>query len=95
MALPSIGLIWQLARRIEDVFEKVDNATRGLTKLRDDLIDLEKRVTALENREELLIEKTRTAAAVAASGAVTNHLVDLARRVGGLEAGQATQKRLE
>ena len=44
MALPSIGLIWQLARRIEDVFEKVDNATRGLSKLRDDLVELERRV---------------------------------------------------
>jgi phage shock protein A len=78
MALPSTGLIWQLARRIEDVFEKVDNATRGLAKLRDELVELEKRVAALENREELLVEKTRTAAAMAASAAVNHHLVDLA-----------------
>jgi BMFP domain-containing protein YqiC len=71
MAIPGVSLLWQLARRVEKVFEEVDNANRGLAKLRDDLNDLEKRVTALEGREELLVEKTRTAAAVAASSAVT------------------------
>jgi hypothetical protein len=56
MAIPGVGLLWQLARRIEKVFEEVDNANRGLAKLRDELNDLEKRVTALEGREELLVE---------------------------------------
>jgi phage shock protein A len=93
MAIPGVSLLWQLARRIEKVFEEVDNANRGLAKLRDELNDLEKRVAALESREELLIEKTRTAAAVAASGAVTQHLVDMSRRIGALEAGG--QRRIE
>lgn len=74
MAIPGVSLLWQLARRVEKVFEEVDNANRGLAKLHDELNDLEKPVAALEGREELLIEKTRTAAAVAASGAVTQHL---------------------
>jgi predicted nucleic acid-binding Zn-ribbon protein len=93
MAIPGVGLLWQLARRIEKVFEEVDNANRGLAKLRDELNDLEKRVTALEGREELLVEKTRTAASVAASSAVTHHLVDMSRRIGALEAGG--HKRIE
>jgi chromatin segregation and condensation protein Rec8/ScpA/Scc1 (kleisin family) len=70
MAIPGVSLLWQLARRA-DAFEEVDNANRGLAKLRDKMNDLEKRVTALESREEPLVEKTRTAASVAANSAVT------------------------
>ena len=55
---------------------------------------LEKRVASLEGREELLIEKSRAAAAVAASGAVTTHLVDMSRRIGVLEAGRGGAMRL-
>jgi predicted nucleic acid-binding Zn-ribbon protein len=95
MAIPGVSLLWQLARRVEKVFEEVDNANRGLAKLRDELHELEKRVTALEGREELLVEKTRTAASVAASSAVTIHLVDMSRRIGALEAGQGTPRRIE
>jgi hypothetical protein len=95
VAIPGISLLWQLARRVEKVFEEVDNANRGLAKLRDEMNELEKRVTALEGREELLVEKTRTAASVAASSAVTTHLVDMSRRIGALEAGQGGQRRIE
>lgn len=49
----------------------------------------------LENREELLVERTRSAAAVAASNAVTHELVEMSRRIGALEAGQGGQRRLE
>ena len=73
--------------------QEVDNANRGLAKLRDELIDLEKRVTALEGRKELLVEKTRTAASVAAGIAVTTHLVDMSRRIGALGAGD--QRKIE
>ena len=68
----------------------------GLAALRDELQQLERRVTALEGREELLIERTRSAATVAASSAVTQHLVDMSRRIGALEAGQGGgQRRIE
>jgi cell division protein FtsB len=50
------------------VFDGVQNPTRGLEKLRDDLRALEKRVAKLEGGEELLIERARSSAAVAASG---------------------------
>ena len=69
MALPILGSIWQLARRVEDLFQDVAKLVQGLAAVRDELHDLEKRVTALEGREELLVEKTRTAASVAASSA--------------------------
>jgi predicted nucleic acid-binding Zn-ribbon protein len=95
MAIPVLGNIWQLARRVEDLFTDVAKLVQGLAAARDELRDLEKRVTALEGREELLVEKTRTAASMAASSAVTTHLVDMSRRIGALEAGQGSQRRIE
>jgi hypothetical protein len=44
----------------------------------DELRQLEKRVASLEAREELLIERARSAAGVAASSAVTTHLINVA-----------------
>jgi cell division protein FtsB len=90
-----IGLLWQLACRIENVFDGVQNATRGLEKLRDDLRELEKRVAKLEGGEEPLIERARSSAAVAASGAVTQHLVEMSRRIGALEERSGSRNRLK
>ena len=96
MAIPVLGGIWQLARRIENIFQDVAKLVHGLAALRDELQQLERRVTALEGREELLIGRTRSAATVAASSAVTQHLVDMSRRIGALEAGQGGgQRRIE
>ncbi len=95
MALRDLGIVWRLARRIEDLFERVDNATRSIQALRESFGEIEKRVAALEAREDLVIEKTKAAAAVAASNAVTHHLIDMSRRIGALEAGQGAQRRLE
>ena len=95
MAIPVLGSIWQLARRVEDLFQDVAKPVKGLPAARDELQQLERRVSALEGREELLVEKTRSAAAIAASNAVTHELVDLSRRIGALEAGQGSHKRIE
>jgi hypothetical protein len=95
MALPILGSIWQLARRVEDLFQDVAKLVQGLAAARDELRDLERRVTALEGREELLAEKTRTAASIAASSVVTQHLVDMSRRIGALEAQLGSQRRIE
>ena len=48
---------------------------------------------ALEASQDKLIIEARAASAVACGGAVTQHLVDMSRRIGGLEAGG--QKRIE
>jgi hypothetical protein len=95
MALGSIGPVFQLLRRLDRFLEATENNIRTLEKVIEELRALEKRVAALEGREELLVEKTRAAAAVAASSAVTQHLVDMSRRIGALEAGQGGQRRIE
>lgn len=86
MPLPALDGLWRLVRRVDDVFVRTDRAFVLLEKLTEDIRVLERRVSALEIREDLLVEKTRTAAATAAAGAVTVHLVDMARRIGALEA---------
>ena len=95
MAIPVLGGIWQLARRVENLFQDVAKLVQGLAAVSDELRQLERRVSALEGREELLVEKTRSAAAVAASNAVTHELVDISRRIGALEAGQGGQRQVE
>ena len=95
MAIPVLGGIWQLARRVENLFQDVAKLVQGLAAVRDELQQLERRVSALENREELLVEKTRSAATVAASSAVTHELVDMSRRIGALEARQGGQRQIE
>ena len=57
--------------------------------MRDELRQLERRVSVLENREELLVERTRSAAAVAASNAVTHELVEMSRRNRGARSSAA------
>jgi hypothetical protein len=96
MALGGIGPGFELLRWLGRSLEATENNTRTLEKVIEELRALEKRVAALEGREELLVEMTRAAAAVAASSAVTQHLVvDTSRRIGALEAGQGGQRRIE
>ena len=95
MAIPGLANVWQLARRVENLFADVADLVQGLASVRDDLLQLERHVLALEGREELLIEKARGAASGAASAVVMQSVADMARRIGALEARQATQRRLE
>jgi hypothetical protein len=52
MAIPVLGGIWQLARRVENLFQDVAKLVQGLAAVRDELRQLERRVTALEGRED-------------------------------------------
>jgi uncharacterized protein YoxC len=87
--------VWQLARRVENLFTDVADLVQGIAAVRDDLRQLERRVSVLEGREELLIEKAKGAASGAASAVVMQSVADMARRIGALEAGQTNPRRLE
>ena len=95
MALPSIGAIIGLVRRVDRLFENVEKTQRGLEALEKRVSAVEDRMTVLEANQGNLVVEARAASAVAASGAVTTHLVDMSRRIGALEAGQGGQRRLE
>ncbi len=87
MAIPGFSAAWQLVRRLESLFEDVTKLVQGSALVRDQLVQLEKRIAALEGREELLIERAKGAASAAASAVVIQSVTDIARRVGALEAG--------
>lgn len=89
MRLPYVSSILDFIRTVDRLIATIEGTQKSLELLVLDVRDLQRRVTLLEAREELLVEKARTAAATAASAAVTTHLVDLARRIGALEAGGA------
>ena len=95
MPIPVISGIWNLARRVEDLFTDVGKLVQGLAAARGELRELETRISALEGREELLIEKAKGAASGAASAVAMQSIADMARRIGALEAGQGGQRRLE
>jgi hypothetical protein len=59
MPIPVISGIWNLARRVEDLFIDVGKLVQGLAAARVELRELETRISALEGREELLIEKAK------------------------------------
>jgi hypothetical protein len=80
-----LGGVLSVVRRVDRLFDNVDKVQSGLEKLADRVRTLEDRMTALEANQEKLITEARTAAAVAASGAVMQHLVDMSRRLGAAE----------
>lgn len=95
MAIPGVGAIIGLVRRVDRLFETVAKTQKGLEALEERVSAIEDRMTALETNQGNVIVEARAASAVAASGAVTTHLVDMSRRIGALEAGQGGQRRIE
>ena len=100
MALADFGRLIDVLRRVDRLFENVQKLQVGQEALGDRLLDLERRLTALENREELLIEKMGNRASEAATAVVNHNMMDLARRLGALEerireVGDEGRKRLE
>ena len=95
MAIPGISAIVGLVRRVDRLFENVEKTQLGLEALAKRVSAVEDRMTALEANQDKVIIEARAASAVAASSAVTQHLVDMSRRIGALEAGQGRQRRIE
>lgn len=93
MALAGIGRLWEVLRRVDRLFENVGKLQDGQEALADRLLDIEKRLSAIENREELMIERMGTRASEAATAVVNNNMMDMARRLGALEErGRVTGK---
>lgn len=70
---------------IRDVLWTLDGLIRLEKKHGASIENLDQRTSRLEAHEPLLIAEAKTAAATAASIAATQHVADLARRVGTLE----------
>jgi hypothetical protein len=99
-SLGYIGRVIEVIRRVDRLFENVSKLQTGHDVLADRIFDLERRVTALESREELLVERMGNRASEAATGVVNGTIMEMARRLGGLEErvrslGAEGQKRIE
>jgi hypothetical protein len=78
-------MLWRLARKVESLFETQAAQSRIFAAQEKQIADLADRLTRLEAREEIVVAEAKAAASVAAIGAATSAMADIARRVGGLE----------
>lgn len=67
MALPGIGALWNLARRVEDLFALTAKVELGLAAINGRLDGIEKRVLQLEADQRQMVTEARSAAIGAAS----------------------------
>lgn len=95
MAIPGIGSIIGLVRRVDRLFENVEKTQRGLETLERRVSAVEGRMTALEANQDKVIVEARAASAVAVSGAVAQHLVEMSLRIGAVEERTGGQRRIE
>jgi hypothetical protein len=100
MALSDIGKMIDVLRRVDRLFETILKLQVGQEALADRVLEIERRLATLENREELLIEKMGSRASEAATAVVNNNMMDMARRLGVLEersrlAGPGGPKQIE
>ena len=95
MALAGVGRLIEVLRRIDRLFENIQKLQAGQEALGDRLLEVERRLSKLENREELLIEKMGTRASEAATAVMNANMMDMARRLGALEERSRTPKQIE
>ena len=95
MALAGIGRLIDVLRRVDRLFENIQKIQVGQEALGDRLLEVEQRLSKLENREELLIEKMGTRASEAATAVMNANMMDLARRLGALEERSRGIKQIE
>ena len=99
MALAGIGRLWEVLRRVDRLFENVGKLQDGQEALADRLLAIERRLSALENREELMIERMGSRASEAATAVVNHNVADMARRLRALEErgrpGGRSRKQIE
>ena len=95
MALADFGRMIELFRRIDRLFENVQKLQIGQEALGDRLLEVERRLATLENREELMVERMGTRASEAATAVVNANLMDMARRLGALEERSRGAKQIE
>lgn len=81
-------------RAVDQLLALDEKYRKAFEKLTADIDGLKERVTRLETREEIVVEKAKAAAGVAATQVAITSVSDIARRVGRLEE-RNEQKRLE
>jgi phage shock protein A len=85
MALPSIGSLWTLARKVEDLLALQTKVRESLVVIDERLKALENRMTKLEAEQTQIITEARSASTAAATMIVGNVISDTVTRITRLE----------
>ncbi|MGD0102764.1 MAG: hypothetical protein ABSC06_01845 [Rhodopila sp.] len=96
MALPGVGSILGVVRRVDRLFENVEKTQKAIEVLETRLRAVEDRMMHMEADQELQVERAKGAASAAAGFAINTHLVTIASRLGAVEEAirRDDQKRL-
>ena len=76
---------WAVAKKLDRLLELEERQGKAIASLQDQIDTLAQRMIRIESREEIVVAKAEAAAGMAAMGAATLSMADLARRIGGLE----------
>lgn len=81
---------WGLFQKVQGLLALQESHGKSIDVLKQGLADLDRRITRLEAREEMVVNEAKAAARAASYEASQGTLSDLARRVGGLEENKGT-----
>lgn len=90
----AFGATWAFVRKIDRLLELERVHSEAMGDLKQAFTNLDRRIARLETREDVVINEAKSAARAASSEATQGAVADLARRIGALEAGAASQKRI-
>jgi hypothetical protein len=97
VALPGVGSVLGIVRRVDRLFENVTKAQKAIEALETRLRAVEDRMMQMKAGQELQVERAKGAASAAASFSINTHLVTIASRLGAVEEAirQGGQKWLD
>lgn len=77
--------VWGLVRKLDALLELERSYREALDELRRAVTDIDRRLTRLEAREDIVVSEARAAARAASYEATQGTITDIARRIGTLE----------
>ena len=76
----------ELLRAVDTLLALEKEHGGAIDTLQSEMRDVDRRLTRLEAREDIVVEQAKAAAASSASAVIRHSIADMARRVGSLEA---------
>jgi len=82
-----IGGAWALLRKVDRLLQLEEEHGKAISELGTQLLALDKRLSHLESRQDVVVNEAKAAARSASYEATQGVASDLARRIGVLEGG--------
>ena len=84
--------IFRLLRKIDTLLQLEAMQRTNFDAVNKTLVDLEKRISRIENREDVVVNEAKSAARTGAQDIMTGFAADLVRRITLLEAASPTPR---